>query len=67
MLLRFGVCPQEVLLKFTLIPNVSGKLGELDPKLYRSISLDSYDFTTLSDDFLGKIYFQVNLSFSDWS
>ena len=35
------------------------KVGHVDPKLYRSISLDSYDFTTLSDDYMGKIYFQV--------
>ena len=34
----------------------------MDPKLYRSISLDSYDFTTLSDDYRGKIYFQVDIT-----
>ena len=45
------------------IPFFSGNIGQLDPKLYRSISLDSYDFTTLSDDFLGKIYFKVSFSF----
>ena len=37
----------------------SENIGHVDPKLYRSISLDSYDFTTLSDDYMGKIYFQV--------
>ena len=41
------------------------KIGKVDPKLYRSISLDSYDFTTLSEDFMGKIYFQVRLTDSD--
>ena len=35
------------------------RVGKVDPKLYRSISLDSYDFTTLSEDYMGKIYFQV--------
>ena len=41
-------------------PNtISENLGQVDPKLYRSISLDSYDFTTLSADNMGKIYFQV--------
>ena len=39
---------------------LSEKVGNVDPKLYRSISLDSYDFTTLSDDYMGKIYFQVS-------
>merc|ERR1719397_1722495 len=28
--------------------------------MYRSISLDSYDFTTMAEDCLGKIYFKVN-------
>ena len=41
------------------------KVGKVDPKLYRSISLDSYDFTTLSEDFMGKIYFQVRSILSD--
>ena len=40
-------------------------MGKVDPKLYRSISLDSYDFTTLSEDFMGKIYFQVRSFLSD--
>ena len=43
---------------------ISEHLGQVDPKLYRSISLDSYDFTTLSADYMGKIYFQVILSSS---
>ena len=35
------------------------KLGKLNPELYRSISLDSYDFSTLAEDFMGKLYFKV--------
>ena len=42
-------------------PAISEHLGQVDPKMYRSISLDSYDFTTLSADYMGKIYFQVFL------
>ena len=51
----------------TIYRNISftDKVGKVDPKLYRSISLDSYDFTTLSEDFMGKIYFQVRPIQSD--
>jgi hypothetical protein len=36
------------------------ELGELNPSLYKSTSVDSLDVAPTSEEFAGKVYLKVN-------